>query len=409
MTNNLDTQQGIRMARLLTCMLFFTFAMTTDAVGNIIPRVIREYGLSSTAAATFQSATMLGIAAGALLLGFLADRIGRQRTIILGLCLYGLSSLLVAFSGQYAVLVGLLAVSGLGISVFKTAALALIGDITPSSQAHTRFMNTVEGWFAVGAIVGPAVVTVLIGAGVSWKWVYVMAAVICLGLIVMTTRVPNPVPRGKVERATMAQMLVVLKDPLALGFSLLVALYVAVEVAIYVWMPTYLEGYQGSHAWLQAWALTVFFVLRAAGRFLGAWMLDRVSWTVALAVMSLLIFLCFGGALLGGLSLGVWLLPLTGLFMSIIYPTLNSKAISCFPRNQHGAAAGVILFFTALAAAGGPLAMGAVSDAWQTPRAGFVLATGFALLMFVGLIVNWLRDPSRARLQGADAGIQPVQ
>jgi fucose permease len=383
--------------------------MTTDAVGNIIPRVIDEYGLTSTAAATLQSATMLGIAIGALLLGFLADRIGRQRTIILGLCLYGLSSLLVAFSGQYAVLIGLLAISGLGISVFKTAALALIGDITPSSQSHTRFMNTVEGWFAVGAIVGPAVVTVLIAAGVSWTWMYVLAATICLGLIVMTTRVPNPVPRGKVERATMAQMLVVLKDPLALGFALLVALYVAVEVAIYVWMPTYLEGYEGSHVWLQAWALTVFFVLRAAGRFLGAWLLDRVSWTVGLVVMSLLIFVCFAGALLGGLSLGVWLLPLTGLFMSIIYPTLNSKAISCFPRNQHGAAAGVILFFTALAAAAGPLAMGVVSDAWKTPRAGFVLATVFAFLMLLGLIVNWLRDPSRTRLQAADAGILPAQ
>src|SRR5688500_9898647 len=111
MNNDIAAQQGIRMARLLTCLLFFTFAMTTDAVGNIIPRVIQEYGLSNTAAATFQSATMLGIAIGALLLGFLADRIGRQRTIILGLCLYGASSLLVAFSGQYAVLVGLLAVS----------------------------------------------------------------------------------------------------------------------------------------------------------------------------------------------------------------------------------------------------------------------------------------------------------
>jgi fucose permease len=344
-----------------------------------------------------------------LLLGFLADRIGRQRTIIIGLCLYGGSSLLVAFSGQFHALVALLAISGLGISVFKTAALALIGDITPSSQAHTRFMNTVEGWFAVGAIVGPAVVAVLITGGVSWKWLYVIAAVICAGLVVMATRVPNPAPRAKVERAILAQMLVVLRDPLALGFSLLVMLYVAVEVAIYVWMPTYLNGYEGAHGWLQAWALTLFFVLRAAGRFVGAWLLDKVSWGVALVVLSLLIFLCFAGALLGGLALGVWLLPLTGLFMSIIYPTLNSKAISCFPRHRHGAAAGVILFFTALAAATGPLAMGMVSDAWQTPRAGFVLATGFALLLFIGLAYNWLRNPAQSRLQGADDALQTAQ
>jgi fucose permease len=202
-------------------------------------------------------------------------------------------------------------------------------------------------------------------------------------------------------------MVGILRDPLALSFSVLVALYVAVEVAIYVWMPTYLEGYEGAHGWLTAWALTLFFVLRAAGRFLGAWVLDRVRWTLALLVMSLLILLCFGGALLGGLAWGVWLLPLTGLFMSILYPTLNSKAISCFPREHHGAAAGAILFFTAIAATAGPLAMGAVSDAWRTPRAGFVLATVFALLLVIGLAVNWLRDPAAARLRALDAAGRP--
>lgn len=396
---NNTTDQGAGLARLLTCLMFFTFAMTTDAVGSVIPRVIEEYHLSMTAASAFQYATMLGIATGALLLGFLADRLGRQRTIILGLSLYGASSLLVAIGGHFHALVILLALSGLGISVFKTAALALIGDITASPQAHTRFMNTVEGWFAVGAIVGPALVAALLTAGVSWKWLYGVAAAICLALVVMAARVPNPAPRSTVERASLRQMLDVMRDPLALVFSLLVALYVGVEVAIYAWMPTYLKDYNGDFAWWPAWALTAFFVLRAVGRFLGAWLLDHVRWTTALAVLGLAILLCFCGSLLGGLALGVWLLPLTGLFMSIIYPTLNSKAISCFPRQLHGAAAGVILFFTALAAALGPLAMGAVSDAWQTPRAGFALATVFAALLFCGLAVNWLRDPSRERLQ----------
>lgn len=396
-------QDSARLVRWLTCLMFFTFAMTTDAVGSVIPRIISEYGLSMTAAGAFQYATMAGIAFGALLLGFLADRIGRQRTIILGLMLYGVSSLLVATFASFPVLVALLAASGLGISVFKTAALALIGDVTDSSRSHTRFMNTVEGFFAIGAIAGPAIVAVLIGAGMSWKWLYVVAAVICLGLVCMASLVKAPAPRTSVERASAAQMLEVLRDPLALGFSLLVALYVAVEVAIYVWMPTYLAGYTGSVTWLPAWALTLFFVLRAAGRFLGAWLLDHVRWTTALAALAALIFGCFLGSLLGGLRLGVFLLPLTGLFMSIMYPTLNSKAISCFPRQRHGAAAGVILFFTAAAAAAGPLAMGAVSDAWQTPRAGFVLATGFALLLLLGLLVNWLRDPSRLRLAQADA------
>lgn len=107
MDSNDSMENGAGLARLLTCLMFFTFAMTTDAVGSVIPDVIEEYRLSMTAASAFQYATMLGIATGALLLGFLADRFGRQRTIILGLSLYGLSSLLVALGGHFPALVAI--------------------------------------------------------------------------------------------------------------------------------------------------------------------------------------------------------------------------------------------------------------------------------------------------------------
>jgi hypothetical protein len=60
--------------------------------------------------------------------------------------------------------------------------------------------------------------------------------------------------------------------------------------------------------------------------------------TNLIAVSSLAIFLCFAGSLGFGVTAAAWMLPSSGLFMSIIYPTLNSKAISCFSKNQHAAA-----------------------------------------------------------------------
>jgi fucose permease len=392
-----------RLIRALVCLMFFTFAMTTDAVGSVIPAVIAEFSLSMTAASAFQYATMAGIAAGALLLGFLADRLGRKRSIIVGLALYGAASLVFAVSDRFGVFVMLLALSGLGISVFKIGALALVGDVSASTTSHTRFMNTIEGFFAVGAIVGPAAVATLIARGLSWKWLYVAAAVICVLLVAMAWRARYPeTRRDTADRATLREMVRVLRDPLALGVSALVMCYVAVEVAVYVWMPTYLLAYEGSFAWLPAYALTLFFVLRAAGRFLGAWLLAHVPWTAALMIVGAAIFLCFLGSLYFGVDAAAWLLPLSGLFMSIVYPTLNSKGISSFPKAQHGAAAGVILFFTAVAAALGPLAMGAISDAYGTTEAGFVLATVFAFLMLAGLAGNWWLDPFGRRLQLAD-------
>jgi fucose permease len=388
-----------RVLRALTCMMFLMFAMTSDAVGSVIPRVIEEFHLNMKAAGTFQYVPMTAIALGAILLGYLADGFGRKRTVILGLACYGLSSLLFAFGSHFGFFIVLLALSGLGISIFKIGALALVGDISHSSERHTSTMNLIEGFFGVGSIVGPAMVAVLLTHGFSWKWLYVIAAAICAVLMLVAIAVRYPtVTHPADEPVNLARTLRMMGNPHALGFSLLIMLYVAVEVAIYVWMPTYLQGYRGPHTWLVVYALTIFFVLRAGGRFLGIWLLQRFHWAAVLALLSFAILACFAGSLAGGIEAGVVLLPCSGLFMSMMYPTLNSKGISCFPKFEHGAVAGVILFFTAAAAAAGPLAMAAVSDAFGGAQYGFALATGFAALLFAGLLYNWLHDPAARRL-----------
>ena len=119
--------------------------------------------------------------------------------------------------------------------------------------------------------------------------------------------------------------------------------------------------------------------------------------------MSLAILACLAGSVFGGVRAGVVLLPLSGLFMSVIYPTLNSKGISCFPKSEHGAVAGVILFFTCGGAVLGPLAMAAVIDVLGAPKYAFLLATVFAALLLIGLVYNCLRQPTRGVLLRQDA------
>jgi fucose permease len=265
-------------------------------------------------------------------------------------------------------------------------------------------MNTVEGFFGVGAIIGPALVKKLLLAGFSWKWLYVIAGTICVLLIVTASLVKYPKTLKTVdEPIDLKRTMSMMKNPYALGFSLGIFLYVAAECAVYVWMPTLFADYTGSFTFWAAYALPVFFILRAAGRFLGAWVLARYNWTSVMALFSLAILLCFAGSIAGGLSYAIWLLPLSGLFMSMIYPTLNSKGISCFPKTEHGAVAGVILFFTCTAAAAGPLAMGAVSDVFGHTKYGFVLAILFAALLFAGLLLNRIYNPARKRLAELDS------
>ena len=139
-------------------------------------------------------------------------------------------------------------------------------------------------------------------------------------------------------------------------------------------------------------------------------MLTRLRWQVVLAVSTGSILTCFVLSTAGGAAWAVYLLPLSGLFMSVVYPTINSKGISCLTKSNHGAAAGVILFFTCVSAVFAPMGIGAIGDAMGHISYGFWLATGFAALLFVGAVTNWLLDPTRVVLERLDAAdYQQVQ
>lgn len=397
-------QPNIRFIRWLTVLLFMIFAMTTDSVGVIIPQIVQEFRLSLKAAGAFHYVTMATIALAAVFLGFLADRIGRKRTIVLGLTLFASNCYLFILGNSFAWFLCLLAVSGAAIGIFKTGALALIGDISSSTTEHTATMNLAEGFFGCGAIIGPALVAWLITNGVSWKWLYVIAGSMCVLLILIAAAVRYPrSAKSTRERADLRRTRWVLTNPYALSFATGTFLYVAVESSVYVWGPTYLAAYRGPLVLLAPYAITVFFFLRAAGRFLGVWLVARVDWSLVLAMFSLAICLCLAGSVIGGVGTAIVLLPLSGLFMSVIYPTLNSKGISCFEKSEHGAVAGVILLFTCAGAILGPLGMGAIIDAYGHPGYAFVVAAVLAALLFVGLSYNWSRHPMRARLARLDA------
>ena len=224
-------------------------------------------------------------------------------------------------------------------------------------------MNTVEGFFAVGAIAGPAIVATLIAAGLSWKWLYVIAAAICLVLVHgRKPRANTRESKGQSSRPRFARWSASMQDPLALGFSALVVLYVAVEGAVYVWMPTYLSlrGLLQMARRLRAHHLFRAARRRAIRRRLVPGQVaagPRRSWSFGFAIL-----LCFAGSLSGAWRRARGCCRCRGCSCRSCIRRSTPRASAASPRAQHGAAAGVILFFTAAAAAFGPLAMAAVSD-----------------------------------------------
>src|SRR5581483_12380243 len=96
MSDTAATPRSLVLIKWLTFLMFMMFAMTTDSVGVIIPEIIKEFHLSMTVAGSFHYADMAGIAFAGFFLGYLADKMGRKKTIILGLVVFALNSYLFA-------------------------------------------------------------------------------------------------------------------------------------------------------------------------------------------------------------------------------------------------------------------------------------------------------------------------
>src|SRR5437667_12429848 len=100
---------------------------------------------------------------------------------------------------------------------------------------------------------------------------------VVLILTALNVRYPTRVS-AQTEQTDLKSVSAVMKNRFVLLFSLGAVLYVAVEAAIYVWMPTLLAGYNGPGKWIAMYSSSIFFLVRAGGRFLGPWIVYKLRW-----------------------------------------------------------------------------------------------------------------------------------
>ena len=102
--------------------------------------------------------------------GRLADVVGARRTLLIGLSVFTLASLVCGLAGSGAVLIGARAAQGVGAALLSPAALAII-----TTTFHGADRNRALGvWAAIGGAGAAAGVLLsgLLTAGPGWEWVF---------------------------------------------------------------------------------------------------------------------------------------------------------------------------------------------------------------------------------------------
>jgi MFS transporter, AAHS family, 4-hydroxybenzoate transporter len=211
---------GFQIRLLLTCAaVLFLDGFDTQAIGYVAPAIAREWGLGKAALGPVFSAGLFGLMIGALSLGPLADRIGRKRIIIFSTIAFGLGALATALVQDFAALIAIRFLTGLGLGGAMPNAIALTSEFNPRRRRATMVMIMFCG-FSVGAALSGLLAAALIPQ-FGWRSVFVAGGVAPLLLApILALKLPESVRflalKGSAD-ARVAQLLGLLNPNAALA------------------------------------------------------------------------------------------------------------------------------------------------------------------------------------------------
>ncbi|HKT85336.1 MAG TPA: MFS transporter [Novosphingobium sp.] len=145
------------------------------------PGIAAEWGIGRGALGIVLSMELIGMAAGSMLLGPLADRVGRRPIALL--CLFGmtLGMAVTAHVGSIGQLAACRFATGIGIGGMLACTNAMVAEYANDRWRGTAVAIMAAG-YPLGAIAGGAFATLLLASG-TWRDVFIFGAVVSVVLM----------------------------------------------------------------------------------------------------------------------------------------------------------------------------------------------------------------------------------
>jgi AAHS family 3-hydroxyphenylpropionic acid transporter len=126
---------------------------------------------------TFFSSSTLGLFFGAIIGGWLADRIGRKKVLVTSIALFGLFSLLTSFAIDVPTLIWARGLTGLGLGGALPMLLAIVTE-SSAEKEKSASLTTVYAAMPLGGA-GASLLSLLIAAS-NWRVIFIVGGVLPL-------------------------------------------------------------------------------------------------------------------------------------------------------------------------------------------------------------------------------------
>ncbi|UYO40795.1 MFS transporter [Rhodopseudomonas palustris] len=359
----------------------------------VIGTIIALWKVDAGSAGLAGTVTLLASAIGGWAAGYLADRIGRVRTLQLTIIWFSLFSLLCAFAQNFEQLLILRALLGFGFGGEWAAGAVLIGE-TIRPQYRGRAVGSVQSGWAVGwgmAVLAQAALFSLLPADQAWRWMFAIGALPALLVLYLRAYVKEPQvaveARAKVSASGGSRSILAIFQGRILKTTILASLVATGcqggYYAITFWVPRFLTTERKLSIVGSTGYLATLIVGSFVGYLVGAWFADRFgrrSLFLAFSLGAMVVVLAYTQLPLSNEMLWVLGFPL-GFFASGYFSGMGAFLTELFPTSLRGSGQGFCYNFGRGVGALFPFLVGYLSQVTTLANAICLFAV-FAYVLF---------------------------
>lgn len=191
---------GRREKQILLLLAAAQFILTLDttvmnvSISNLVVD-LKTNVASIQSAITFYALVMAAFMIAGAKIG---DIVGRKKTFMIGLLIYGAGSLITGLSVNVTMLkFGWSLLEGLGAALMMPAMLSLINGNFQSTKSRIQAFSTVAAMAAIGAAAGP-IIGGLLTTYASWRWAFLGEVAIVLVILARRKLIKDVAFQGKV-------------------------------------------------------------------------------------------------------------------------------------------------------------------------------------------------------------------
>ncbi len=360
---------------------FFVFGFTDNLKGPTLPSMLAELHITYGMGGNIFFGEYLGFLIATLITGILADRFGLKSVILLAGVFLGLGVSGYSIFQSSILLSGSLFILGLGLGALELGPNAII--VSLHHERKGLFLNLMAVLHGLGSLIAPLFAGWLLSLSISWRSVYRwdLLLIALFVSIFIFLRFPKAEEKAQLDFRHIPQIAFKKQLP---WFYMAMTFYVATEIGMASWMVTFLQEIRNISVTVSNQSLAIFFTTMMIGRLLGGFFVQRIGYLRSILFMAFGAILCIVAGLFGPKEIS-FLLPITGFFLSIMFPTFTAAVSDAHTENAN-TILGVLFTFAGLGGVLGPWLIGWASDIAGL-QMGFSINVLFMAAMLVAVII----------------------